>query len=333
MLIDSVSITIKAGDGGDGAVSFRREKYVPKGGPDGGDGANGGDAYIVAQSSTHGLHNYRGKKRYDAQAGERGGKNRSSGKRGEDLLLHVPPGTQVIRLYADGSQHVIADLVEDGDRFLVAKGGRGGKGNWHFRSATNQTPREFEPGTEGELKEITLELRMLAEVGLIGMPNAGKSTLLSVISHAQPKIADYPFTTLEPNLGTVNIDDEQFVVADIPGLIEGAARGKGLGHAFLKHVLRTEVLVHLITATDEDPEKTYEVIRKELAEFDKALLDKQEIVVLSKTDLFDDWAEYHADFIKKHHAVAISSAEREGIKELLRLIAKKLAIHRASEPA
>ncbi len=329
MLIDEVEISVKAGDGGDGAVSFRREKYVPKGGPDGGDGGWGGHVFFVATSSTHGLDRYRGKKSYRAEDGERGSDNRKFGKRGNDLRLTVPPGTRITILHDNGAEQILADLTEEGQEVRVARGGKGGKGNWHFRSSTNQTPREFEAGTSGDQKNVKLELQLIADVGLVGKPNAGKSTLLSKISNARPKIADYPFTTLEPNLGVVAIDDDQFVAADIPGLIEGASQGKGLGIEFLRHIQRTEVIVHLISVLEEDPETTYTTIRNELASFDSALINKPEIVVMSKVDMLPDWAEYHADFVAKHQVVGISTVSNTGITELLRAIVRLLATHSA----
>ncbi len=324
MLIDDVVIAVKAGDGGDGAVSFRREKYVPKGGPDGGDGGKGGDVYIVANPSSHGLAQFRGKRSYQAEDGERGGRNRRYGKGGEDLLISVPAGTQVSVIDEDGSERIIGDLAEAGQRLAIARGGKGGKGNWHFRSSTNQTPLEFEPGVPGLQRTLRLELRLIADVGLVGMPNAGKSTLLSVISNAKPKIADYPFTTLEPNLGSVTYRGRDFVVADIPGLIEGAAEGKGLGHEFLRHLQRTTVLVHLISAFEDAPENLYKTIQKELADFDKQLIAKPEIVVLSKIDLVPDWSKKHKKFITKHKALAISAATGEGVEQLLSTLVSRI---------
>lgn len=324
MLIDEVTISVEAGKGGDGSASFRREKYVPKGGPDGGDGGRGGSVYFVADPSTHGLTHFKGKKHFAAEAGGQGAQNLRHGKNGDDLKLHVPPGTQIIEIWHDGTEVLLADLTDDTTELRVARGGKGGKGNWHFRSATNQAPTYREFGTAGQQKTIRLELQFLADVGLVGLPNAGKSTLLSVISNARPKIADYPFTTLEPNLGSVDIHDSHFVVADIPGLIEGAAEGKGLGHAFLKHILRTKVLVHLIAATEDDPESTYQTVAKELADYDQELLGKKEIVVMSKIDLLPEYAELHADFIKKHNVLPISAATHQGVKELLETIARSL---------
>ncbi len=324
MLTDEVIIIIKAGNGGDGAVSFRREKHVPRGGPDGGDGGTGGDVSIVADPSTHGLSQYRGKKTYSADSGDRGGKNRRSGKAGEPLVLTVPPGTKVTALAEEDKEIVLADLVTGEQQLLAARGGKGGKGNWHYRGPTNQTPRQFEPGRPGETKTLKLELQLIADVGLVGLPNAGKSTLLSVISNARPKIANYPFTTLEPNLGMVESGTRPFVVADIPGLIEGAASGKGLGIKFLKHILRTTLIVHLVPATEENPEITYKAIRKELAEFDKTLTDKKEIVVLSKIDIVPDWEKKHKKFIKAHKAHGLSAATNTGLKELLHEISNAL---------
>jgi len=323
MLIDEVIITVKAGRGGDGSASLRREKFVPKGGPDGGDGGTGGDVFVEADPSTHGLARFQGQKDFKAQNGESGGKQRRHGKDGEDLILTVPPGTKVIEII-NGQEQLVSDLVEEGQKLQVAKGGKGGKGNWHFRSATHQTPLEFEHGQSGEAKRLKLELQLIADVGLIGLPNAGKSTFLSVVSRARPKIADYAFTTLEPNLGMVSHHDAQFVVADLPGLIEGAAKGKGLGIQFLKHVVRTKVLVHLIPVTEPDPEKVYKAIRDELKEFDASLLKKPEVLVMSKIDIDPDWQKTHKDFIKKYKAVGMSAATHQGVDDVLTKIATAL---------
>lgn len=324
MLIDEVLITVKAGSGGDGAVSFRREKYVPKGGPDGGDGGKGGDVYLLATSSTHGLARFKGKKDYRAEEGQRGSGNRKAGRKGEDLVLTVPPGTRIMEVLTDGSERLLTDLAAEDHKVLIARGGKGGKGNWHFRSATNQAPTEFEPGVKTQPLTLRLELQLIADVGLIGMPNAGKSTLLSVVSNARPRIADYPFTTLEPNLGMVQHREKQFVAADIPGLIEGAAEGKGLGHEFLRHIMRTRVLVHLIAATEDDPEQAYRTVRNELKQFDPTMLDKPEIVVLSKIDAVPDWQAQHKQFISKYNAYGLSSASHEGVTELLDKVATLL---------
>lgn len=331
MLIDEVIISIKAGDGGNGAVSFRREKYVPRGGPDGGDGGRGGSVYLVATHSAHGLGRFKGQKDFKAVDGERGGKNKRHGVNGDDLILTVPVGTQVHEILPNGQENLLVDLDHEAMSVIVAKGGRGGKGNWHFRGPTNQTPREFQPGKPGEARDLRLQLQLIADVGLIGLPNAGKSTLLSVISNARPKIADYPFTTLQPNLGLAGIHGREFVVADIPGLIAGASSGKGLGIDFLKHIRRTGLLVHLVAATDEDPEESYSAVRAELLAFDEAVADKVEIVVMTKIDIVPDYAKVHADFIAKHKAIAISAAANENVKQLLMTITE--ALPTAPEPS
>jgi len=281
MIVDEALITVKAGDGGNGLASFRREKYVPKGGPDGGDGGDGGDVYFVVRGDVHTLFDYARAKVFLAPRGENGMKAKKTGKDGSDLELKVPPGTIVMNAATGES---IADLREIGDRLLIAKGGKGGRGNSHFATATRQAPRYAEHGTPGEERRLKLELKLIAEVGIIGLPNAGKSTLLSVISAARPKIADYPFTTLEPNLGVVKVGDRTFVAADIPGLIEGAAEGKGLGHKFLKHIERCRLLWHLIDANSLRLQEDYQTVRKELEKFSPELAKKEEIVVLTKTD-------------------------------------------------
>lgn len=324
MLIDEVAIIVKAGNGGDGAVSLRREKYVSKGGPDGGDGGKGGDVRFVATHSAHGLGRFQGQKDFKAQDGERGGKSLKHGKNGEDLFLSVPVGTRIKRVEADGSQRLVTDLATDGQEIVIDRGGRGGRGNWYFRSATNQTPMDAQPGVIRNQVKLILELQLIADVGLIGVPNAGKSTLLSVISAARPKIADYPFTTLEPNLGTVFYHDTTFVVADIPGLIAGASVGKGLGREFLKHVKRTQILVHLISVTDSDPDSTYRTVRAELDTFDASLSRKLEIVVLSQIDLLPEYKEMHADFIAAHNVLGISAITHAGVDDLLAAVAKCL---------
>ncbi len=317
MLIDEVMVTVRAGYGGDGAVSFRREKYVAKGGPDGGDGGNGGNVAFMTSHSTHGLANFRGQNDYKAEDGARGGRNKRHGGDGQDLVIAVPLGTKITEIGPDKSERLLIDLVDESQSMLMARGGRGGKGNWHFRGPTNQTPRHYEPGLPGQMLTLKLELQLLADVGLIGLPNAGKSTLLSAISNARPKIADYPFTTLQPHLGVVVHRREQFVVADIPGLIEGAAIGKGLGIEFLKHIERTKVLVHLIAATDANPERTYDIVRQELKSFDVKMLDKPELVVLSQIDLVPEWKKAHVGFIKKHKVMGLSATTHLGLRTLL----------------
>jgi len=284
--VDYVKIYVKAGDGGRGCVSFRREKYVPRGGPDGGDGGKGGDVIIKASSDLHTLLDYRYKKIYKAERGEHGKGSNMTGRDGEDLIIKVPVGTVIKNMETN---KIIADLDEEGKSIVIAKGGRGGLGNTHFATSTNQAPRYAQPGQKGEELWIILELKLLADVGLIGLPNAGKSTLISVISSAKPKIADYPFTTLTPVLGVVKYGDHQsFVVADIPGLIEGAHRGTGLGHQFLRHVERTSMLLHLVDVSDfidSDPVENFEKIQKELELYNPSLIKKPLAVAGTKIDL------------------------------------------------
>lgn len=283
--IDEVKITIISGNGGDGASSMRREKHVPMGGPDGGDGGDGGDVYFEANDGINTLITFRGKKVYRAENGENGAGSQKHGKFGEDLIIPVPVGT-LIRSAETGE--VLADLTEKGQRVLLAEGGRGGLGNVNFKTATNQAPRKATKGKPGEELELELELKLLADIALIGMPNAGKSTLISVVSAAKPKIADYPFTTLEPNLGVVSYGEDSFVVADIPGLIEDAAEGKGLGIKFLKHIERTKAFVHLVDISwclDEfEAFDQYVTVRAELEKYSEKMLDKIEIVCLTKID-------------------------------------------------
>lgn len=281
--VDHASVTVRAGRGGDGKLSFRREKFVDRGGPDGGDGGDGGSVVFTASRNQNTLVSFRYHRELAAESGEPGGKKRSHGRRGQDLLVPVPVGTLVTRS-DDGS--VLADLTVDGQQAVIAGGGRGGFGNAHFISSVRQAPKFAEKGEAGEVLEVGLELKMIADVGLVGLPNAGKSTLLSVISNARPEIADYPFTTLTPNLGMVPVGtDASLLFADIPGLIEGAAEGKGLGDEFLRHVERTAVLLHLVDATGEDIVADYETIQHELATYQKNLAKKYQIVVLSKIDL------------------------------------------------
>jgi GTP-binding protein len=286
MFVDRVTIEVQGGRGGNGCVSFRREKYVPHGGPDGGDGGDGGSVIIIAK---HGVNNLAGlahHRFWRADSGSPGSGANKQGKSADDLIIEVPPGTLVFD--AKGG-FVLKDLVNDGDNVIAAHGGAGGKGNTHFKSATNRTPRDSTPGGQGEVRELILELKVIADVGLIGKPNAGKSTLLSRLTRARPQIADYPFTTKHPNLGIVRVDgDRQFVMADIPGLIEGAHAGAGLGHEFLRHIERAGILVHLVepSPTDgSDPLTNYRVIRQELSQYDAALRQRPEIVVVSKAEL------------------------------------------------
>jgi GTP-binding protein len=279
MFVDKVIVRVKAGNGGDGAVSFRHEIYVDKGGPDGGNGGRGGSVILVADPNENTLVHFRFKPELAAQPGTAGSKAKRNGKAGENLDVKVPVGTQVY-----SGDDLIADLVEVGQKALVARGGDGGFGNAHFKSSTRQAPKVAELGEAGEQKELTFELKLLADVGLIGFPNAGKSTLLSVVSNAKPEIGDYPFTTLTPNLGVADIDDTSLLIADIPGLIEGASQGKGLGDEFLRHVERTQVLLHLIDIYDDDVAKAYTTITNELQAYSKKLATRPQIVVLTKIE-------------------------------------------------
>ena len=286
MFVDRVEIEIQAGDGGHGCCSFRRERYVPRGGPDGGNGGHGGSVILVAEEGVDSLAAVAHRKTWKAERGRHGQGSNRHGRRGHDLVIRVPLGT--LLLDAAGG-YVLKDLVRAGDQVAAARGGRGGRGNSHFKSATNRAPRQFTRGQEGERRRVVLELKVIADVGLVGMPNAGKSTLLSRLTQARPQIASYPFTTKHPNLGRVQIDlDRSFVMADIPGLIEGAHVGVGLGHEFLRHIQRTGVLVHLVEplpANESDPVHNYHAIRNELLEYDQGLGQRPEVVVVSKAEL------------------------------------------------
>ena len=290
MFVDEVDIHVVAGDGGNGCLAFRREKFVPRGGPSGGDGGDGGSVFIVASPHTNTLINYRFHPEFGADRGGHGEGSNRTGETGNDLELAVPIGTLVFEKTNDPDQphRLLADLAEEGQRVLVARGGRGGLGNAHFATSTNRAPRKTQPGEQGEVRDLHLELKLLADVGLVGFPNAGKSTLISRISAARPKIADYPFTTLTPNLGVVSLsDDRSFVVADVPGLIEGAHRGLGLGHRFLRHLERTKVLVHLVDvsgASGRDPAADLDTLRRELELFAPSLAAKPQIVAANKID-------------------------------------------------
>ncbi|MDP1995108.1 MAG: GTPase ObgE, partial [Ignavibacteria bacterium] len=286
MFIDYAQINIAAGKGGDGAVTFRREKYVPKGGPSGGNGGKGGNVIFVASSNLSTLLDYRYKKNYAAEDGDAGANSLKDGKNGKDILVLVPVGT----IIKDAeTEKVLYDLNKNGMKIVVAKGGRGGKGNSNFATPTNQTPRYAEDGKPGEEIKVILELKLIADVGLVGFPNAGKSTLISTISEAKPKIADYPFTTLEPNLGIVRYKEYQsFTVADIPGIIEGASQGKGLGLLFLRHIERTEILLFLIDSQSEDYQKDFSILLKELKTHSKILAQKKKIISISKADLLSE---------------------------------------------
>jgi GTP-binding protein len=338
MFVDEAKISVKAGDGGNGCVAFRREKYVPRGGPSGGDGGRGGSVYLEANPNDNTLLRYRYNREFKADRGRHGEGSNCTGVSGDDTILKVPVGTLVF----DATGNVLlADLKRPGQRLLVAQGGRGGRGNQHFAKPWHQAPREKEEGEAGEERNLRLELKLLADVGLVGFPNAGKSTLISVISAARPKIANYPFTTLEPNLGVVNADGgtgghgtelgRTFVVADLPGLIEGASQGAGLGIRFLRHVERTRLLVHLIDTSDMaemDPVKAFEIIEGELGAFSERLLEKPMIVVATKLDATTDQTKLEElrKFCKKKGLEfhAISAAAGEGVKELVRGIADAL---------
>ena len=292
MFVDEVDIHVVAGNGGKGALSFRREKYVPRGGPDGGDGGAGGSVYIVATPRKNTLVDFRFHPEFEAEKGQHGQGSNKTGQDGEDLEIEVPIGTFVYERSPGAGTQLVADLTEAGQRVLIARGGRGGMGNARFATSTNRAPRRTQPGEPGEERFLRLELKLLADVGLVGFPNAGKSTLIARISAARPKIADYPFTTLTPNLGVVSMSgDRSFVVADVPGLIEGAHAGHGLGHQFLRHVERTKVLIHLVDvsgASGRDPVDDFETINKELRLFDPKVADKPQIVAANKIDALDD---------------------------------------------
>jgi GTP-binding protein len=320
MFVDEAKIHVKAGDGGAGCVSFRREKYIPKGGPDGGDGGDGGSIVFVADVNKNTLLDFAGRHHWKAERGQAGMGQKMYGKSGNDLLLYVPVGTMIFDL---DQSILLADLDEPAKQAVIARGGKGGRGNWHFKSSTNQTPRYAEPGTDGQERNLRLELKLIADVGLVGMPNAGKSTLLSVVSKARPKIADYPFTTLDPQLGIAEVgSDRRIVIADIPGLIEGAQHGAGLGHAFLKHIERTKVIVHLLDMfpmDGSDPAENYRKIRGELQAFSPELAHKKELVVANKMDLAtDDGAiDKLRDELSDVEILAISGATRQGIDNML----------------
>ena len=325
MFIDRAVVQVAAGTGGSGASSFRREKFVPKGGPDGGDGGAGGSVYVRADSNLATLLDYRYRTRWKAERGQHGKGKNMTGKSGADLVLPVPPGTEVHDAESSASW---GEVLCAGDSLLVARGGRGGRGNARFATPTHRSPREWEPGESGEERRIELVLKLIADVGLLGEPNAGKSTLLSVISAARPKIADYPFTTLEPHLGVVALSDHRtFVVADIPGIIEGAHVGKGLGLKFLQHVERTRLMAVLVPADSPDPQATYDLLLREAAAYSPELAAKPHLVVLTKADLRTPDTE-HPVFRPRSGApvVAVSSVTREGLPELLETLWKALQI-------
>ena len=316
MFIDFTEVALEAGNGGKGSVHFRREKFVPKGGPDGGDGGRGGHIIFLTDSNLHTLQDIRYRKKYKAEDGSNGGGSRKTGKCGQDIIIKVPVGTLIRE---KKSKDIIADLIEDNSSFILCKGGRGGHGNIRYKTSTNQAPRVSQPGEKGESGVYEIELKILADVGLVGLPNAGKSTLLSKLSSARPKIANYPFTTLEPSLGIVKYGEyNSFVMADIPGLIEGASEGKGLGHQFLRHVERNKILLFLIDSQDSDPNSTFQTLRDEIYQYNPDLRIKPIIICQTKVDLEfegkNQWIQIGKEIIK------ISSFTGKGLNKLVRKI-------------
>jgi GTP-binding protein len=328
MFLDRVTIFVKAGNGGDGAATFRREAHVPRGGPDGGDGGRGGSIHLRVDAGQTTLRDFRYKHHFKATSGGRGERSRRHGAAGDDLYLEVPPGTAIID---DESDALLADLVAVGQTAMIARGGRGGLGNTHFKTSTHQAPKHAQKGEPGEERWLRLELRLIADIGLVGLPNAGKSTLLAALTAAQPKIADYPFTTLEPNLGVMDLGDEDErrpTIADVPGLIEGASMGAGLGHAFLRHVERTRILVHVVDGAGRDPGWDHDVIRDELRAHDPALLEKPILVVFNKLDrpaAAEAWPAFRKTLeAAGEQVIAISATDGLGIDELRMRLAELL---------
>ncbi|MEW6568756.1 MAG: GTPase ObgE [Chloroflexota bacterium] len=333
MFIDEARIHVASGRGGDGMVHFRREKYVPRGGPDGGDGGRGGDVVLDVAPTLNTLSAFRRRHRFRARDGGRGGSSNKTGRDGEPVVIPVPPGSLV---WDEASGDLLADLVEPAQRLVVCRGGRGGRGNARFATARNQAPRRAERGEPGQERWLRLELRLIADVGIVGVPNAGKSTLLAAVTNARPKIADYPFTTLEPILGVADLaDGRTLVLADIPGLIEGAHRGAGLGTAFLRHIQRTRALIHLVDGNSSDPLADFSQVNGELALFDPGLKDKPQVVAVNKMDLQQvqqRWPELRAAFRNRGHVpLAISALARSGVRELL--LAAARAVERAPRPS
>ena len=313
MFIDYTQIDISAGNGGSGAVSFRREKFIPKGGPDGGDGGRGGHVIFQVDTNLHTLQDIRYRRRYKVENGHPGRGSNKTGKNGKDVVILVPAGS-VIR--KKGSKDIIIDLTVNGQNHIICNGGQGGKGNARFKTSTKQAPRKAQPGVEGESGIFEIELKVLADVGLVGLPNAGKSTLLSSISSARPKVADYPFTTLKPNLGIVKYGEyESFVMADIPGLIEGASLGKGLGHQFLRHIERNRIHIYLIDCMEENPYDIYNILKNELKNFNENLIKKPSLICRTKSDLKQELSPQWNDFNEKIYD--ISSITKEGVDELI----------------
>lgn len=332
--LDQAKVYIRSGDGGSGSVSFRREKFIEYGGPDGGDGGRGGDVWAEAVDGLNTLIDYRYRQHFKADTGRHGMGRNQTGAKGGDTILKVPVGTQI---FEDDNETLICDLTEVGQRFRLAAGGNGGFGNQHFKSSTNRAPRRANPGLPGQERWIWLRLKLIADAGLVGLPNAGKSTFLAAVSAAKPKIADYPFTTLHPNLGVARIDAREFVIADIPGLIEGAHQGAGIGDRFLGHVERTRILLHLVSAREEDPAAAYRTVRNELVSYGHGLADKPEIVALSQVDILDE--EERAERLGALEAecgrpvLALSSATGEGVETVLRGLMAEIEAARAVEAA
>lgn len=322
MFVDRAKITIKSGKGGNGAVTFRREPYVPEGGPDGGDGGKGGDIVFVADRNLRTLMDFRYKRKYEAENGQDGMKRKKFGKAGEDLIIKVPMGTVVID---EETGHVMKDLTEDGQRFVAAKGGRGGKGNVNFKNSVRQAPNFAEAGGAAKERRVILEMKLIADVGLVGFPNVGKSSLLSIATSAQPKIANYHFTTIDPNLGVVNIYDDSFVMADIAGIIEGASEGLGLGFRFLKHIERTKVLIHVVDVSGSegrDPKEDFDKINKELEAYSPRILKKPQLVAANKIDMIDEDSDEYREFkeyveSKGYRVFPMSAPLNMGVKEIL----------------
>jgi len=321
--VDYVKLEVKSGNGGEGFSHFRREKFVAKGGPDGGDGGDGGDIIVCADENLWTLYSFKFKKHFIAGDGQKGGKGRSTGAQGNDIIIKVPLGT-IVKETSTGK--ILFEVLRDGEKKVLVKGGKGGLGNWNFKSSTNQTPRFSQKGQEGMKIQVTLELKILADVGIVGFPNSGKSTLLSVITKSKPKIAEYPFTTLKPNLGIVPYQEfSSFVIADIPGIIKGASKGKGLGHQFLRHIERNSVLLFLIPVDSKSLKKTFETLQKEMNEYNPELLDKKYLIAFSKSDLLDKelfnecLSEIKKTFVNTPFCL-ISSINKTGLRKLKDMI-------------
>ena len=322
MFIDFTVIELQSGNGGAGCISFRREKYIPKGGPDGGNGGRGGNICVLADKNIHTLQDVRYNRIYKAKNGQQGSSNSKTGKDGDDIIIKVPIGT-IIK--DNKTKEIVADFIEDGQKEIICIGGIGGKGNINYKTSTRQTPRYAQSGTEGQKGIYELELKILADVGLVGLPNAGKSTLLSVVSKARPKIADYPFTTLDPHLGIVKYEEfKSFIMADIPGLIEGASKGKGLGHKFLKHIERNKLLLFLIDSSDPNPSQTFATLKNELLTFNKSLSLKPIILVRTKSDVYSELDDSQWKKIPEYLG-DISSVANIGLKELIEVVVRKLS--------